>query len=64
MADERQTVVKSGSNVGLIVFAIAVLIAAVLAFVFFQNKESNDPIDGAASAVSEAAQDVGDAAKK
>lgn len=65
MANEKQTVVKTGSsNVGLVILAIAVLVAAVLAFVFFQDQRSNDPVSGAASAVSDAAQDVGEAAKK
>ena len=65
MADERTTVVKTGgSNVGLVILAIAVVLAAVLAFVFFQNQRSHDPVSSAASAVSDAAKDVGDAAKK
>ena len=65
MADERPTVVKTGgSNTGLIILALAIVIAAVVGFMFYQNEQSkNDAITGAATAVTGAAKDVGDAVK-
>ena len=65
MADQKPTVIKTGSsNVGLIFLGLAILAAAVIAFLMFQSeRKENDAVSGAASAVSEAAQDVGDAAK-
>ena len=65
MADDKTTIVKSGgSNIGLIVLALAVLVAAAVGFMIYQNQQAkNDAISGAASAVSGAAKDVGDAVK-
>ena len=65
MADDKTTIVKSGgSNVGLIILALAVLIAAAVGFMYYQKEQSkNDAITGAASAVGDAAKDVGDAVK-
>ena len=65
MADDRQTVVKSGgSNIGLIILAVAIIIAAVVGFMFYQSEQSkNNAITGAASAVGDAAKDVGDTVK-
>lgn len=65
MAQEKPTVVTTGgSNIGLIILAIAIVIAAVVGFVIYQNESAkNDAITGAASAVGSAAKDVGDAVK-
>jgi predicted membrane-bound mannosyltransferase len=65
MANEGPTVIKTGgSNIGLIILAVAIVIAAVVGFMFYQSEQSKDnAITGAASAVGEAAKDVGDAAK-
>lgn len=65
MADQKPTVIKTGSsNVGLIFLGLAVIVAAVVAFIMFQSEsKENDAVSGAASAVSDAAKDVGDAAK-
>lgn len=55
----------SSSNLGLIVLAIAVLIAAAVGFLFYQSQQNKDnAVTGAAQAVGDAAKDVGDAAKK
>ncbi len=63
MADEHQTVVKSGSsNLGLILVALAIIVAAAVGFMFYQSEQSkNNAITGAATAVGDAAQDAGDA---
>jgi len=63
MAEDRTTVVKTGgSNVGLIVLAVAIIIAAIVGFLFYQSEQSkNDAVSGAASAVSDSAKKVGDA---
>jgi|GEM_PF-2737120 len=65
MANEGPNVVKTGgSNIGLIILAVAILIAAAVGFMFYQSEQSkNSAITGAASAVGDAAKDVGDAAK-
>lgn len=65
MAEDRTTVVKTGgSNVGLIVLAVAIIIAAIVGFLFYQSEQSkNDAVSGAASAVSDSAKKVGDAVK-
>jgi uncharacterized protein HemX len=62
MADDRTTVVKSsGSNVGLIILALAIVIAAGVGFMFYQSQQSKDnAIAGAASAVGDTAKKVGD----
>ena len=56
---------KSGSsNLGLIILALAICVAAAVGFMFYQNEQSkNNAITGAASAVGDAAKDVGDAVK-
>jgi len=66
MPDERTTVVKTGgNNLGLIFLALAIIAGVIVAIVFLQGKQSkDDAVTGAASAVSEAAKDVGDAAKR
>ena len=63
MAEDRTTVVKTGgSNVGLIVLAVAIIIAAIVGFLFYQSEQSkNDAVSGAASAGSDSAKTVGDA---
>ena len=63
MANERQTVVKTGnSNVGLIILAIAIVLLAAVAFMFFQSEQTeNNAVTGASTAVDEAAGDVSDA---
>ena len=65
MADDKPTVIKTGNNnLGLIVLALAIIAAAVVGFAYYQSEQSkNDAITGAASAVGEAAKDVGDAVK-
>jgi len=65
MVDNKTTVVKSsGSNVGLIILAMAVVIAAIVGFMIYKNEQTqNDAITGAATAVTGAAKDVGDAVK-
>jgi uncharacterized protein HemX len=65
MADHEPTVVKTGgSNIGLIILAVAIIIAAAVGFLFYQSQQSkNDAITGAASAVGDAAKDVGDSVK-
>lgn len=65
MANEGPTVIKTGgSNIGLIILAIAVVIAAAVGFMVYQSEQSkNNAITGAASAVGDAAKDVGDAVK-
>lgn len=63
MAEERTTVVKTGSsNLGLIVVVVALLVLAAVGFMFYQSESSkNDAVSSAAGAVGDAAQDVGDA---
>lgn len=65
IVEERQTVVKTGgSNIGLIVLALAILVAAAVGFLFYQSQQSkNDAVTSAATAVGDAAKDVGDAVK-
>ena len=65
MANEGPTVVKTGgSNIGLIILAIAIVIAAAVGFMYYQSEQSKtNAFTGAASAVGDAAKDVGDAAK-
>jgi len=65
MAEAKKTVVKTGgSNIGLIILALAIIAAAALGFLYYQNEQSkNNAITGAASAVGSAAKDVGDAVK-
>jgi hypothetical protein len=65
VADNKTTVVKSsGGNVGLIILALAVVIAAVVGFMIYKNEQTkNNAITGAATAVTGAAKDVGDAVK-
>jgi len=65
VVEERTTVVKTGSsNVGLIILALAIVIAAVVGFMYFQGKQSkNEAVTGAATAVGQAAGDVSDAVK-
>ena len=65
MVEERTTVVNTGSsNVGLIILAIAIVIAAVVGFMYFQSEQTeNSAVTGAATAVGEAAGDVSDAVK-
>lgn len=62
MAEERTTVVKTGgSNIGLILLALAIVIAAAVGFLHYQSQKSkNDAIAGAASAVGDTAKKVGD----
>lgn len=65
MPEEHRTVIKEGgSNIGLIFLGLAVIIAAVVGFMFYQSENSkNNAVSGAASAVEGAAKDVSDAAK-
>jgi hypothetical protein len=64
VVDQKTTVVKSGSNMGLIVLVILLAVVAVGGFLFYQSEQNkNDSISGAATAVGDAAKDVGDAAK-
>jgi len=65
MPDEKPTVIKTGgSNLGLIFVALAIALAAVVAFMFYQKEQSNDDaVTEAATAIGDAAKDVGDAVK-
>ena len=42
MADERTVVKSGGSNIGLIVLALAVVIAAVIGFMVYQSPGSGN----------------------
>lgn len=65
MVERETTVVKTGgSGMAIGLLAIAILIAAVVAFMFLQNDtKKTDAVSGAAQSVSDTAQQVGDAVK-
>ncbi|CAN5173650.1 hypothetical protein BH10PLA2_BH10PLA2_05420 [soil metagenome] len=66
MVERETTVIKTGgSGMGFALFAIAIIIAAVVAFMFLSNdtKETN-AVTGAAESVGAAADSVGSAVKK
>lgn len=63
MAD-REVIVerRSGSGMGLALLAIAIVIAAVVAFDYLKNDNARtDAVTGAAQSVSDAADQAGDA---
>ena len=65
MNEPKTTVVKTGGgNVGMIILALALVVVAVVGFMIYQSEsEKNNAITGAATAVGDAAKDVGDAVK-
>lgn len=66
MAERETTVVKTGGNgmaIGLL--AVAIIIAAIVGFMFLKNdNQKTDAVSGAAQSVGQAADSVTDAAKK
>jgi len=56
----------SGSSNGTLYFVVGALVVAVivLGVMFFNAERSDSPLENAAEAVSEAADEVGDAARK
>ena len=67
MADQKPTIVEtrgSSSNVGLMLLALAIIIAAGVGFMYYQNeKAESDAVSTAAGAVSDAADTAKDAVK-
>lgn len=65
MVERETTVVKTGGNgMAIALLAIAIIIAAGVAFMFLQNDtKKTDAVSGAAQSVSDTAKDVGDAVK-
>jgi len=68
MADQGPTVIETrsgaGAGIGMALLAVAIIVAAIVGFMFLQNDtKQTTAVTGAAQAVGDAATKAGDAVK-